>query len=38
MVLSKLDNEKLTRVSAGTAMGDTLRRYWQPALLCDELA
>ena len=37
MVLSRLDNEKLTRVGAGTPMGDTMRRYWLPALLCDEL-
>ena len=37
MVLSKVDNDRLTRVGAGTPMGDTLRRYWLPALLCDEL-
>ena len=37
MVLSKLDNEKITRVGPGTPMGETMRRYWLPALLCDEL-
>ena len=37
MTFSKLDNEKLTRVGAGTPMGETMRRYWLPALLCEEL-
>jgi len=37
MVLTRLDNDKLTRVGAGTPMGDTMRRYWLPALLCEEL-
>src|ERR1700733_15113066 len=30
-------NERLTRVGPGTAMGEVLRRYWQPALLSDEI-
>jgi 5,5'-dehydrodivanillate O-demethylase oxygenase subunit len=29
-MLSKQDNERLTRVGAGTPMGDLLRRYWMP--------
>ncbi|HET7341885.1 MAG TPA: Rieske 2Fe-2S domain-containing protein [Methylomirabilota bacterium] len=36
-MLSRDDNERLTRVGAGTPMGDTLRRYWLPALLAREL-
>ena len=31
------ENERLTRVSAGTSMGELLRRYWQPAALSEEL-
>jgi phthalate 4,5-dioxygenase oxygenase subunit len=31
-------NERLTRVSEGTPMGDVLRRYWIPACLSEELA
>ena len=36
-----MDNEQaeiLVRTAAGTAMGQLLRRYWVPALLCAELA
>ena len=29
--------ELITRVGAGTPMGNMLRRYWIPAMLCDEL-
>lgn len=29
-MLSAQDNERLTRVAAGTPMGELLRRYWQP--------
>jgi phenylpropionate dioxygenase-like ring-hydroxylating dioxygenase large terminal subunit len=29
-------NELLTRIGPGTACGDLLRRYWQPAALLDE--
>jgi phthalate 4,5-dioxygenase oxygenase subunit len=36
-MLSPQDNERITRVSAGTPMGTLLRRYWQPALLTSEL-
>jgi phthalate 4,5-dioxygenase oxygenase subunit len=36
-MLSSADNERLTRVGKGTPMGNTLRRYWMPALLSSEL-
>jgi phthalate 4,5-dioxygenase oxygenase subunit len=36
-MLSPEDNERLTRVGAGTAMGGVLRRYWLPAGLSTEL-
>jgi phthalate 4,5-dioxygenase oxygenase subunit len=36
-VLSQQDNEILTRVGPGTPMGEVLRRYWTPALLCSEI-
>ena len=36
-MLTHEDNELLTRVGAGTAMGQTMRRYWLPALLSTEL-
>ena len=36
-MLSREDNALLTRVDRGTPMGDTLRRYWTPALLAREL-
>ena len=29
-MLSRQDNERLTRVGAGTPMGELLRRYWMP--------
>ena len=29
-MLSKQDNERLTRVGPGTPMGELLRRYWMP--------
>jgi phthalate 4,5-dioxygenase oxygenase subunit len=32
------DNELLTRVGPGTAMGALLRQYWMPVLLCTDLA
>src|SRR5437763_16548975 len=35
-MLSKEDNEILTRVGPGTLMGNLLRRYWTPALLSSE--
>src|SRR5579862_5563945 len=37
-MLSREENELLTRVSAGTPMGDVMRRYWMPALLSEEIA
>lgn len=36
-MLSRSDNEVLTRVGAGTPMGELMRRYWIPALLSAEL-
>jgi phthalate 4,5-dioxygenase len=36
-MLSKEDNEILTRVGPGTPMGKLLRRYWMPALLSNEV-
>jgi phthalate 4,5-dioxygenase len=36
-VLSKEDNEILTRVGPGTPMGNLLRRYWIPACLTSEI-
>jgi phenylpropionate dioxygenase-like ring-hydroxylating dioxygenase large terminal subunit len=37
-MLSKEENELLTRVGPGTAMGTLLRHYWIPALLSEELS
>ncbi len=37
-MLSREDNEILTRVGPGTPMGDLLRRYWIPACLSSEVA
>ncbi len=36
-MLSKEDNERLTRVGPGTPMGGVFRRYWLPALTSAEL-
>jgi len=36
-MLSKAQNEMLTRTGPGTAMGDLFRRFWIPALLSREL-
>ena len=36
-MLSKEENELVTRVGPGTAGGELLRRYWQPAALAEEL-
>ncbi|HET9488600.1 MAG TPA: Rieske 2Fe-2S domain-containing protein [Methylomirabilota bacterium] len=36
-MLSRDDNELLTRVHPGTAMGALMRRYWIPALLAGEV-
>ena len=37
-MLSREDNELLTRIGPDTPMGDTMRRYWIPALMASELA
>jgi len=37
-MLPREDNELITRVGLGTPMGDTMRRYWVPALLSSEIA
>jgi phenylpropionate dioxygenase-like ring-hydroxylating dioxygenase large terminal subunit len=37
-MLTREDNELLTRVGRGTAMGNLLRRYWMPVLLSSEVA
>src|SRR5439155_76065 len=37
-MLPRKENELLTRVGPGTAMGETLRRYWVPAALAREVA
>jgi len=37
-MLKPEENERITRVGAGTPMGTLLRRYWQPALLAREVA
>jgi nitrite reductase/ring-hydroxylating ferredoxin subunit len=36
-MLSREDNELMTRVGPGTAMGDYLRRFWLPFALASEL-
>ena len=36
-MLSREDNELLTKVGPGTPMGDLIRRFWFPVLLADEL-
>jgi len=36
-MLSREENELVTRVGPGTPMGDTMRRYWLPALMTREL-
>ena len=37
-MLSKEENDILTKVGPGTLMGNLLRRYWTPALLSSEVA
>src|SRR4051794_21737967 len=36
-VLTKDDNEILTRVGPGTPMGDLMRQYWMPSMMSSEL-
>jgi len=37
-MLSKEDNDLLTKVGPGTPMGELFRRFWLPALLSEEVA
>ena len=37
-MLTKEENQLITRVGPGTPMGDVLRRYWMPALLTEQVA
>src|ERR1700730_16016215 len=37
VMLTREDNELVTRTGPGTPMGDVLRRYWIPAFLAREL-
>jgi phthalate 4,5-dioxygenase len=36
-MLSKDDNERITRVGPGTPVGELMRQYWVPAMLSSEL-
>ncbi|HUS98148.1 MAG TPA: Rieske 2Fe-2S domain-containing protein [Hyphomicrobiaceae bacterium] len=36
-MLSREDNERLTRTNQGTPMGEYFRRFWQPVALTEEL-
>jgi phthalate 4,5-dioxygenase len=36
-MLKREENELVTRVGPGTPMGDTMRRYWMPAVMSSEL-
>ena len=37
-MLSREENELITRVAQSTPMGNAMRRYWIPALLAREIA
>src|SRR5688572_27089576 len=37
LMLSKEENELITRVGPGTPMGELMRQYWIPALISEEL-
>ena len=37
-MLSREENELLTRVGPGTPMGDLMRQYWMPAMLARRAA
>jgi 5,5'-dehydrodivanillate O-demethylase len=37
-MLTKKENELLTRVGAGTPAGELLRRYWHPVAAAQELS
>ncbi len=36
-MLTREENESLTRVGPGTPMGELLRRYWHPVAVAKEL-
>jgi len=36
-MISKEDNETLTRIEAGSVMGDLMRCYWTPVMLVSEI-
>ena len=36
-MLTREENERITRVGPGTPMGEVMRRYWMPALLASQL-
>ena len=36
-MLTREENDLLTRVGPGTPCGNLMRRYWQPAALAEEL-
>jgi phthalate 4,5-dioxygenase oxygenase subunit len=36
-MLSREDNELLTRIGPGTPMGNLMRRYWIPAFFAEQL-
>ena len=36
-MLTAEQNDELTQVARGTPMGELLRRFWEPALLSEEL-
>lgn len=36
-MLSREDNERLTRVGPGTPMGELMRRYWVPVVFSDQI-
>ena len=37
-MLSREENDLITKVGPGTAMGELMRRYWIPALLSEEIS
>jgi hypothetical protein len=37
-MLSREDNDLLTRVGPGTGMGELMRRFWMPVLLSAEMS
>jgi len=37
-MLSREDNELLTRIGPGTPMGELMRRYWIPAAMSKQIS